>query len=98
MHMPDKFKVKNGKLELNIKAVPPRTQKDMLKIIQNMYRLVETSFTWHQHLLKKGLNDIGFQECKVDPCLFHKDKLFLLYDFDNVIFFSPNKGDADKVF
>ena len=40
MHVPEKFEVKNGKLELNIEAASPRTQRDVLKLIQNVYVFV----------------------------------------------------------
>ena len=77
MHIPEKFSAKNGKLELDEQAPHPSKQKAVVKLIQNVYGLVEASYTWHQHV-KKEILSIGFKQSKVNPCLFYKGNLLFI--------------------
>lgn len=96
MNVPDKFEVRNGKLELNESALPPQKQDNVVKLIQNVYGLADASYTWHEHA-KKGLRQCGFVQSKVDPCLFYKGEvLFILY-VDDAVCLSKNKEEGDKL-
>ena len=96
MHLPEKFRVKNGKLVLDEKAPHPSKQDEVVKLIQNVYGLADASYTWHLHV-KRGLLSCGFHQSQVDPCLFYKkDMLFILY-IDDAICLTPEKHKADKL-
>ena len=96
MRIPEKFEVQKGKLTLNEHAKPPSKQEEVVKLIKNVYGLVDASYTWHLHL-KKGLQAEGFEQSKVDPCLFYKkDFIFILY-VDDAICMSPDSGAALKL-
>ena len=77
MLVPDKFKVQNGKLQMDQAAPPPWQQKYKMKLLQNLYGLKDAGATWFNHL-KKGLLDRGFMQSQVDPCLFYKKDLILI--------------------
>ena len=97
MHVPEKFCVQDGKLELNEQAPHPSKQRAVVKLIQNVYGLVDASYTWHQHV-KKGILSVGFKQSKVDPCLFYKGNvLFILY-VDDAVCLTPKEEDAKQVF
>lgn len=84
MHIPEKFRVKNGKLELDIDAPHPSKQDAIVKLIKNVYGLKDASKTWVDHITR-GLLDYGFKQSEVDPCLFVKgDMLFCLYVDDAI--------------
>ena len=68
MLVPDKFKVQNGKLQMDLAAPPPWQQKYKMKLLQNLYGLKDAGATWFNHL-KKGLLDRGFMQSQVNPCL-----------------------------
>jgi hypothetical protein len=96
MHVPEKFRVENGRLILDESAPHPSKQSNVLKLVKNIYGLADASLTWHVHL-KKGLIDFGFQQSQVDPCLFFKGNLlFILYVDDGVVL-TPNKSEADAL-
>ena len=85
MHVPEKFEVANKRLRLNEKTPHPSKQDAVVKLVQNVYGLVDASFTWHEHA-KKGIEACGFKQSDVNPCLFYKkDILFILYINDAVV-------------
>ena len=97
MHVPEKFVVKNHKLVLDKNAPHPSRQREIVKLVKNVYGLVDASYTWHLHVKKKGLIELGFAQSQVDPCLFYKDQvLFVLY-VDDAICLTPEKKKADLV-
>ena len=96
MHLPEKFKVQNGKLVLDEQAPHPSKQNEVVKLIKNVYGLADASYTWHLHV-KRGLLSCGFRQSEVDPCLFYKkDMLFILY-VDDAICLTPKKSNADQL-
>ena len=96
MHLPEKFRVKNGKMILDEEAPHPSKQNEVVKLIQNVYGLADASYTWHLHV-KRGLLSCGFKQSKVDPCLFYKkDMLFILY-VDDAICLTSKKNKADEL-
>ena len=95
MLVPDKFKVQNGKLQMDQAAPPPWQQKYKMKLLQNLYRLKDAGATWFNHL-KKGLLDRGFTQSQVDPCLFYKKDLILITYVNDCILISPNPQLLDE--
>eukprot|EP00980_Cylindrotheca_fusiformis_P002180 scaffold499_cov120-Cylindrotheca_fusiformis.AAC.3 len=96
MHVPEKFEVKHHKLRLNEFAPHPSKQEHIVKLIKNVYGLADASKTWHDHI-KSGLLEFGFEQSKVDPCLFIKGNvLFILY-VDDAVCLTPDKSNADQL-
>ena len=88
--------MENNKLILDENAPYPSRHFEIVKLIQNVYGLVDASYTWHLHV-KKGLIELDFVQSEVDPCLFYKDQvLFILYV--DAICLTEDKTKADKVF
>jgi hypothetical protein len=96
MHVPEKFVVRNKELVLNEDAPHPSQQFDVVKLIKNVYGLADASLTWHEHL-KVGLKAAGFQQSKVDPCLFYKGTTLLVVYVDDAICFSKTKEASDEL-
>jgi len=97
MNVPEKFRVDSkGAMILDEKAPHPSKQDSCVKLIQNVYGLVDASFTWHQHI-SKGLEDFGFKRSQTDPCLFIKGNILFILYVDDAVCLTPNKADADKL-
>ena len=90
MLIPDKFRVKEGKLVLDQTAPSPWKQQHKLQLIQKLYGLKDAGATWFEHL-RKGLTDRGFTQSEVDPCLFCKKNLILITCVDDSIIMSPDE-------
>ena len=70
-----------------IKGVDPN--KHLLKLQMNLYGLKDGQVTWHEHI-KAGLLSRGFQQSKVNPCLFIKGTVLLVLYIDDTTLFCPN--------
>ena len=96
MHLPEKFRVKDGRLELNEDAPHPSRQNEVVKLIKNVYGLADASYTWHMHV-KRGLLSCGFRQSQVDPCLFYKNNMLFILYVDDAICLTPDKSKADQL-
>ena len=96
MYLPEKFRLEDGKLILDESAPHPTRQRAVVKLIKNIYGLVDASYTWHQHI-KKGLTTFGFKTSEVDPCLFYKGTLIFILYVDDAICLTPKKKEADSL-
>jgi len=96
MHVPEKFRVKNKKLKLDMHAPHPSKQDEVVKLIKNVYGLKDASKTWIDHLTK-GLLEYGFTQSQVDPCLFMKGPMIFCVYVDDAICFVPEKQMADDL-
>ena len=67
----------------------------VLKLIKNIYGLKQAAFHWNE-LLRSGLEKLGFQQSKIDPCLFLKDKIICAIYVDDTIFLSESDEIIDK--
>ena len=76
-----------------IKEVDPN--KHLLKLQKNLYGLKDGQVTWHKHI-KAGLLSRGFQQSKVDPCLFIKGTVLLVLYVDDTTLFSPNSVEINR--
>ena len=63
--------------------------KHLLKLQKNLYGLKDSQVTWHEHI-KTGFLSRGFQQSKIDPCLFIKGTVLLVLYIDDAALFSPN--------
>jgi hypothetical protein len=89
MEVPNKFRVANGKLIRDTNAEPPRNQPNVLKLLQNLYGLVDASATWHEYL-KKGLKKRGFIQSKTHPCLFVRKNMIVVTYVDDCLILCPD--------
>ena len=96
MYLPNKFWLENGKLILDKRAPHLTRQHAVVKLIKNIYGLVDASYTWNQHI-KKGLTTFGFKTSEVNPCLFYKGTLIFILHVNNAICLTPRKKEADTL-
>jgi hypothetical protein len=61
-----------------------------------MYGLKQAGHNWYRHL-QQELVAMGFQQSKVDQCLFIRADCILLLYVDDCLVFSPDKSILDKV-
>jgi hypothetical protein len=66
----------------------------VLKLIKNVYGGRASGRIWVEHL-RKGLEAMGFEQCKSDPCVFFRGNLIFLHFVDDCICLSPNPADVD---
>ena len=52
-------------------AVDGTQKSQVLKLLNNIYGLKQASHNWYE-MIKKGLEDRGFETSKADPCVFMK--------------------------
>jgi hypothetical protein len=89
MEVPSHFEVINGELTRNTRALNPRHQPNVLKLLKNLYGLKDAGLTWFEHL-KNGLIKPGFKQSLVEPCMFVKGTLILLVYLDDCIALCPH--------
>jgi len=52
----------------------------VLKLLKNIYGLKQVGRVWNKHLHKRR-NDLGYQQSKVDPCLYYRSASILALYF-----------------
>ena len=57
-------------------------EKTCLKLLRSLYGAVFSPRLWYQ-LLRKVLLEIGFGQCKSDPCFFLKENIYLVVHVDD---------------
>ena len=87
MEIPRGFQLPEGK----------RHSDYCLKLRHNLYGSKQGGKAWFDHLCK-GLTNLDFEQSKVDPCVWYRDKVIILFYVDNTWIFSPTKQEADTVF
>ena len=60
------------------------------KLLRNIYGLKDSGRTWFD-FLKKGLIERGWSPSEIDPCLFNKNGILLIFYVDDSILISPHK-------
>ncbi|MBW0503016.1 hypothetical protein O181_042731 [Austropuccinia psidii MF-1] len=66
--------------------------KYCLRLKKAIYGLKQTPLAWYNHL-RDWLQRIGFNTCKLDPCVFHQkepDALWIYVHMDNMEIFGTN--------
>ena len=84
MELPHGIKTKHGNGKTHV-----------LKLLKNLYGQKQAGRVWNQHLVKR-LKAIGFQQSKVDECVFFRDNVIFIVYVDDGIFASPDKQAIDK--
>ena len=69
----------------------------VLKLLKNIGGGRASGLIWVEHL-RKGLEEMGFEQCASDPCsVFFRGKLIFLHFVDDCICLSPNPADVDRL-
>ena len=84
LHLPAGFHV-NGKDE---------NEKYVLKLKKNLYGTIQAAANWFD-MLKSGLEDEGFKQNKIDPCLFVRSNCIVICYVDDCCIFSKDKETID---
>ena len=53
------------------------SKQHVLKLHQNIYGQKQAGRVWHQYLKKKLIKQIGFNQSKIDECIFYKGKQYM---------------------
>jgi hypothetical protein len=77
MELPSGIQLSNGSSKTRV-----------LKLIKNMHGQNQAGRVWNQ-TLKKGLEEIGFTQSRVDECVFYKGVTIFVVYLDDIIFFGP---------
>jgi hypothetical protein len=67
----------------------------VLKLLKNFYGQKQAGRVWNQHLVA-GLCKIGFQQSKVDECVFYRNKTIFVVYVDDGIFAGPVHLKSNK--
>ena len=68
-----------------------------MEVTKNIYGGKDSGLQWANHL-KQGLEDIGFEQSQIDPCMFFKQECVFIVYVDDAIMASFNKSVIDDVF
>ena len=68
----------------------------VLKVHRNLYGGVDSGRTWNQYLTKKLVEDAGFTQSKVDPCVFYRGTVVYVLYTDDSILAGPNDADINN--
>ena len=68
-----------------------------LKIHRNIYGQKQAGRVWNRYLVNKLVNELGFEQSKVDECLFYRGKVVYALYTDDSILAGPDKREIDKL-
>ena len=68
----------------------------VLKLKKNLYGLKQAGLNWFEYL-KEGLEERGFRQSEVDPCVFFKHDAVLLCYVDDCIVLSRDSKTVDNI-
>ena len=69
----------------------------VLKLHKNVYGGKASGRIWNKYLVKKLINELGFQQSKVDECVFYKGKtLYVLYTDDSILA-GPDPKEIEQI-
>jgi hypothetical protein len=67
-----------------------------LKLKKNLYGQKQAGRVWNR-FLHKGLSDLGFEQSKVDECVYYQSSSILLGYVDDTILIDPSNKEIDKI-
>jgi hypothetical protein len=86
MSIPKGFEVENG-----------RSQDYVLQLHKNVYGQKQAGRVWNKHLVKKLINELKFEQSKVDECVFYRGKtMYALYTDDSILA-GPDQSEIDQI-
>lgn len=69
----------------------------VLRIHRNIYGQKQAGRVWNHYLVDKLINKLGFEQSKVDECVFYRGRtMYVLYTDDSLIA-GPDKQEIDQV-
>jgi Reverse transcriptase (RNA-dependent DNA polymerase)/GAG-pre-integrase domain len=83
IEIPSGFEVKGSRKDL------------VLKLVNNLYGQKQAGRVWNTYLTE-GLENIGFHQCKNDPCIFWREQTMIIIYTDDTIVTGPNTDQVDK--
>ena len=72
-----------------------RGGKYVLKLLTNMYGLLDTLLIWYEHY-RKGLTDYSFKLSRIDSNLFYKEGIIIILYVDDTYISRVSKELVDK--
>lgn len=69
--------------------------KRCLKLLKSLYGLSEAPRLWYLHLFNALINDLGFTQSTIDPCLLLKKDMMIVIFVDDCAISYKNKKDYD---
>jgi hypothetical protein len=73
------------------------TKDHVLKIHRNIYGQKQAGRVWNQYLVRKLVQELGFQQSAVDECVFYRGStLYVLYTDDSLLA-GPDKAEIDRI-
>jgi Reverse transcriptase (RNA-dependent DNA polymerase)/GAG-pre-integrase domain len=83
MEIPKGFEVKGHKQDV------------VLKLVNNLYGQKQAGRVWNTYLTE-GLEQIGFKQCKSDPCIFWRNQTLIVLYTDDTIVTGPCTKEVDE--
>lgn len=74
-----------------------RTDNYALHIHKNIYGQKQAGRVWNQYLVNMLIKELGFQQSKIDECLFYKGSVMYALYTDNLILTGPDKSEIDRI-
>ena len=69
----------------------------VLLLLQNIYGKRQSGRVWNIFMTNKLVNELGFEQSKVDECVFYKSKSIILIYVDDVILVGPDDQEIDDI-
>ena len=73
----------------------PKTH--VLLLLQNIYGKRQSGRVWNIFMTNKLVNELKFQQSKIDECVFYKGKSIILIYVDDVILVGPDDQEIDDI-
>ena len=86
MTIPKGFEIEEG-----------QNQDYVLQIHRNIYGQKQAGRVWNQHLTKILIKKVGFEQSKVDNCVFYKGQVMYVLYTDDSILAGPDPNEIDKI-
>ena len=72
-------------------------REHVLKVYKNIYDQRQARRFWFRYLWEKLVNNVGFTQSKIDPCLFWKDKTAYVVYTDKSILMGPDNAKIKSI-
>jgi Reverse transcriptase (RNA-dependent DNA polymerase) len=90
---------KRSKRYRAVQAIARQISKDNRKKASSMAAAMAlvAGRTWYQYLTKKLIEEVGFEQSKVDECVFYKGNVMYVLNTDDSILAGPDRAEIDQV-
>ena len=83
------------KLPHGFETTAGNNKSHVLKLKRNLYGQRQAGKIWYDHLVA-GLKKIGYEQSKVDECVFYKGKTIFFCYVDDGVFVGPNENEINE--